>query len=484
MTARPSPAAIRLVLAIGDGAPPTLAGICRLVAEAGLTGGEWRGYRRTCTVWDDSDGTLAAAGIDLTMGPNGRAGPVCRLTVADGPVRAASHAVPAPGAVPPLAALAAVSRRRLPDAVAAFGRRVTTGRTAALADDAGRLAVELVAQHDRDGERRRRRLVLEAPAGAIAALQALVDRLPLRPTADDLARTDIGTVRIAVTGITAGTTAGDAFLATGRAALRQALGNLDRIAASPDPAPEAIHQFRVAVRRLRAALGLFRDCLDEDARHALAASLREVARLFAEARDLDVFATETLAPLAAAVGEGADLSPASAAVAAARTAARGEIARAVWSPLLARTLLDLVRWFEADEAPLAGEAGRSVMRHARRALRRRRRRLVAHHTAGPASVEEWHALRIEAKKLRYATDAFAALYPPEATRPFVRALQEVQDCLGRYNDAAVADTLAGRLRLDAPATAAIAGWTARERVAQGERFARAWRRLRRRRKFW
>jgi CHAD domain-containing protein len=108
------------------------------------------------------------------------------------------------------------------------------------------------------------------------------------------------------------------------------LGNLDRIAAAPTP--EAIHQFRVGLRRLRSALGLFRDCLDPDGRAALAAGLKDVAGRFGGARDLDVFAAETLAPLRAALDGTVDLAAAEAAVAAAREAARGDLAHAVWSP--------------------------------------------------------------------------------------------------------------------------------------------------------
>jgi CHAD domain-containing protein len=54
-----------------------------------------------------------------------------------------------------------------------------------------------------------------------------------------------------------------------------------------------------------------------------------------------------------------------------------------------------------------------------------------------------HKLRIEAKKLRYAADAFAGLFGrPKRARAFIEALKEVQDALGDLNDIAVGERLA------------------------------------------
>src|SRR5690606_10224059 len=105
--------------------------------------------------------------------------------------------------------------------------------------------------------------------------------------------------------------AGQALLVIGRSALRQMLGNLELVANGA--VPEAIHQFRVGLRRLRAALALFKSCLDPDQRQALSAELRWTNAIFADARDWDVFTAETLAPMADALTDGASLAPAMAA---------------------------------------------------------------------------------------------------------------------------------------------------------------------------
>ncbi|MFM0558232.1 CHAD domain-containing protein [Paraburkholderia sediminicola] len=46
-----------------------------------------------------------------------------------------------------------------------------------------------------------------------------------------------------------------------------------------------------------------------------------------------------------------------------------------------------------------------------------------------------------AKKLRYATEFFASLYPKQVVRHYSAALSKLQDELGWHNDAVVADGL-------------------------------------------
>ena len=63
---------------------------------------------------------------------------------------------------------------------------------------------------------------------------------------------------------------------------------------APDgTAPEPVHQMRVAVRRLRTALAVFRRTAPEGALDSLEKELKSVARLLGGARDWDVFLGET-----------------------------------------------------------------------------------------------------------------------------------------------------------------------------------------------
>ncbi len=52
---------------------------------------------------------------------------------------------------------------------------------------------------------------------------------------------------------------------------------------------------------------------------------------------------------------------------------------------------------------------------------------------------ERHRVRIALKRLRYASEFFNTLYPPEKVRPYLSALKDLQDALGHLNDVAVAE---------------------------------------------
>ncbi len=65
--------------------------------------------------------------------------------------------------------------------------------------------------------------------------------------------------------------------------------------------PEGIHQLRIATRRLRAAIALFKPLLAPEAAARFNDALRRSGRVFGAARDWDVFVTETL-PAAEAAG--------------------------------------------------------------------------------------------------------------------------------------------------------------------------------------
>lgn len=81
----------------------------------------------------------------------------------------------------------------------------------------------------------------------------------------------------------------------------------------------------------------------------------------------------------------------------------------------------------ALDAPLTDFAGRRLATWHQRLLRRGRR-------AGRQSQAERHALRIVAKKVRYATELLSALHAGGRNRRYVRVLAQLQDILGRLND--------------------------------------------------
>ena len=289
-------------------------------------------------------------------------------------------------------------------------------------------------------------------------------------------------------------TAGDALAAIFRNCLRQIEGNADGVLAYDDP--EWVHQMRVGVRRLRSALALARKALPAGSLGTLAIELCWLARTLGDARDLDVFATETLPAIASAtdVLANSEASIADARRGLARRAkrearrARNRARTAVASPRFAQILLaggrlaaDATSRSTSDSDPLAVPAEAFAAAH----LKRRLRRVMRADEALEGSTEAWHALRIDAKKLRYAAEFFAPLYPAKRARSFTKPLARLQEALGRANDATVALTLAARLSAsDAPAAGLVTGWAAAQADAHAKALARARDRIRDARPFW
>ena len=292
-----------------------------------------------------------------------------------------------------------------------------------------------------------------------------------------------------------------AFEAIAWSCLSQLLANAHGVGGGGDP--EYVHQARVALRRLRAALASFRRAIPREVAAPVAAGARLIAGALGEERDLDVFELETLAPLGA-LGHAAWLEALAPALAEARARARRRSGEAVAAPAFTRYVLETSRWLEAapwqpapdaaDEAAarLRARQALPVRRHAARVLERRHRALVAGADApSRREVEARHALRIALKKLRYAADAFAPLFDSRAGGDYRQALGELQDALGTLNDIATARALASRLASASESSPAVAaalalleGWQAGREVGALGEADRAWARLARADRFW
>jgi CHAD domain-containing protein len=104
------------------------------------------------------------------------------------------------------------------------------------------------------------------------------------------------------------------------------------------------------------------------------------------------------------------------------------------------------------------------------------------------TVEQRHALRIAAKKLRYAAEFFSGLYPGKVTRRYIQALSLLQDEFGALNDQAVAGRLLAQIgrgsRFRNHANGLIIGWYTCRTHFQLADMEQAWKRFRRCRIFW
>ena len=267
------------------------------------------------------------------------------------------------------------------------------------------------------------------------------------------------------------------------------------LAAAGRDGPEPVHEMRVAVRRLRSAIALFRPAVGCPAVDAAAVGLKALADRLGPARDWDVFVAETAASVAKVLPDDASLRRLRAAAERRRrqayTALRDWLGGVEFRRLgLALAGLAGGRAWQTALAPGQVETlGLGLEAFASRALARRLHRLAA---AGEAiehlDTKALHAIRLRAKRMRYVAEVFAPLYPGKATRRFMRRLARLQDRLGRLNDSSVADALLAEMGAGAGGRAHAAGLVrgflaAGSRGARG-RIARAWARFHQLERFW
>ncbi len=224
---------------------------------------------------------------------------------------------------------------------------------------------------------------------------------------------------------------------------------------------ESVHQMRVALRRLRAALGLFRVALSGTALTSAAARAQSIARALGDARDGDVF----LEMLATGPGDAEDAPD----LAMLRVAARqrrdagyscaSKILKDAATTLFVddlRRLLAARDWSVMPGAEAAGSA-RDFARNALSRLKKRARRKFRDLAA--QTPEERHEARIALKKLRYAAEFFEDLFGRQkAARACIRALAALQDGLGGFNDLAAAKRQIDLLHANEGSLALAAGF--------------------------
>lgn len=251
--------------------------------------------------------------------------------------------------------------------------------------------------------------------------------------------------------------------------------------------PIGIHQTWVALRRMRAALGLFRSAvvgpIEQRLLRALAAEAKWLAGECGPARDLHVFLSETVEDPPPEVKRIANrlarahLERARAALAGARFAAfEAQVATFIEAPPAGIGRLD--------------SFGRELLdaRHAK--VARRGRKLAS------LDGERLHRLRIAIKKLRYAAaflkPAFdTPLFDSEATRAYIEATVRLQGALGVLNDREVAARMLADIAAAARPTEQVEGSLRRlaKQARSGDkrrrrRLQQAWKTFEKAGRFW
>ena len=207
---------------------------------------------------------------------------------------------------------------------------------------------------------------------------------------------------------------------------------------------EAVHQMRVGLRRLRAALAIFQPVLQPAEFDDLKRELVWLTEQLAEARDYDVlleskrkFDVVTSSLFAFEAELTSELSRRRQEAFLIASHAVGDVR---FERIIVSAAIRLISRADAD-----GAGGEPVRELARRALERRTRRVLRGLARFARLGErERHELRIRVKKLRYAMQFFAGVFPHSrrSRKRFSRALEALQETLGTLNDMAVQQRIA------------------------------------------
>ena len=212
---------------------------------------------------------------------------------------------------------------------------------------------------------------------------------------------------------------------------------------------EGVHQMRVALRRVRSALTIFKSALPADDHVWLQSGAKALIGDLGSARDWDVFVDELLQPVIDARPDDESLIVLRDAVNKERRQAYDRARRALHSPDYLSFVLELGLWLEnrgwrRDTA--RSDLDRRLTDLAGEILRKRQKQsLKLGRKFETLSDEALHDLRISLKKLRYATEFFISLYGKDRTKSYLVSLRQLQDDLGHLNDVAVAESRLGEL---------------------------------------
>jgi triphosphatase len=255
----------------------------------------------------------------------------------------------------------------------------------------------------------------------------------------------------------------DAFRLIAASCLKQIVANKPALLAGN---PEGVHQMRVGLRRLRAAISLFSDILEVSETSAIKSELKWLTEELGPAREFEVFLKRVLEPARHQNARLLGMRRLTHDLAEQRRSSEERARNAVRSERFRHLLLTLATWLEIGDwrhqlddllrergdTPIAISAAEQLSRRSKK-IRKRGRLLTKF------DPHRRHKLRIQAKKLRYAAQFFETLFSGKKAsrlrKAFLSALEEVQDCLGDLNDISVHEHLTAKIATEpAPSTKA------------------------------
>jgi triphosphatase len=241
-----------------------------------------------------------------------------------------------------------------------------------------------------------------------------------------------------------------AFQKIAGACLRQFSINEEYFRKTDDP--EAIHQARVAIRRLRAAFSMFKTVVVGDDADEVRKGLKWISDFLGEARDLDVFFDAQLRKVELEHPGVPGLKALAEKASSIRAAAHDRVSEAIHSEQFRRLLLSVARciqigeWTRIDAAGLLFQHEKRFLEFAKSELDRRYGSVTKKKKAmRGANALKRHQIRIKAKKLRYMAEFLRPLVAGRAYSRTSAGLKRLQDLLGALNDVIAAERLLGQV---------------------------------------
>lgn len=219
-------------------------------------------------------------------------------------------------------------------------------------------------------------------------------------------------------------------------------------------APEFVHQARVAIRRLRSAIKLFSPALPKEFVHTYGKAWQSLASALGDARNWDVFLTQTLPPIETFFPKNCDVlrlrNESKRQIKSTRRAIKRILSMKEYPRLLVEFTAAVYALSDTLPSDLLAFACSQIDQQAKAA-----RKLASRHRA--LNPNERHAMRISFKKLRYSLEFFSPLLPQSQLAPYLTTLLQLQDKLGLINDHVTAESLIAPILAKRP-TGPIQGW--------------------------
>ena len=205
---------------------------------------------------------------------------------------------------------------------------------------------------------------------------------------------------------------------------------------------EFLHDFRVAIRRTRSALGQIKYVFPIKTTNRFKKDFALVGKLSNELRDLDVYLLNEhkyKAMLPEILRD--DIDPLFDHLRKKRFKALEKVIRGLKTKKYAKIMQDWEAFLDKgpQNSVSASNAEVPVTELARKRIFKKYRNVVKIGSQILENTEDemLHVLRIHCKKLRYLMEFFSSLFPPKKINRLIAQLKKLQDNLGDYNDLCV-----------------------------------------------